>query len=150
MLSRFFFFQAEDGIRDADVTGVQTCALPIERFDGTWWFEAAQQYADSLNEPGNQQSFQKHWIGQTPMESELRVKGRTVPGLAPFDHGDTGLAGRENDCFSGEHPLNPGLFHTACGGGANGQGEKVVFGLTTSIQSVGEGNYGRLGPGQQQ
>src|SRR5690554_8217841 len=26
-----FFFQAEDGIRDADVTGVQTCALPIYR-----------------------------------------------------------------------------------------------------------------------
>ena len=25
----FFFFQAEDGIRDYDVTGVQTCALPI-------------------------------------------------------------------------------------------------------------------------
>src|SRR5438067_6259707 len=38
----FFFFQAEDGIRDRNVTGVQTCALPIsapfthgsgERFD---------------------------------------------------------------------------------------------------------------------
>src|SRR2546427_1028003 len=34
----FFFFQAEDGIRDLTVTGVQTCALPIyglvdERFD---------------------------------------------------------------------------------------------------------------------
>src|SRR5256884_4576690 len=26
---RFFFFQAEDGIRDVAVTGVQTCALPI-------------------------------------------------------------------------------------------------------------------------
>src|SRR5260221_4683853 len=26
---RFFFFQAEDGIRDHCVTGVQTCALPI-------------------------------------------------------------------------------------------------------------------------
>src|SRR5256885_12419108 len=26
---RFFFFQAEDGIRDYKVTGVQTCALPI-------------------------------------------------------------------------------------------------------------------------
>src|SRR5437870_13377601 len=25
----FFFFQAEDGIRDGHVTGVQTCALPI-------------------------------------------------------------------------------------------------------------------------
>src|SRR5205807_4262311 len=28
-----FFFQAEDGIRDYKVTGVQTCALPI------WWVE---------------------------------------------------------------------------------------------------------------
>src|SRR5437764_2957642 len=27
----FFFFQAEDGIRDTSVTGVQTCALPIAR-----------------------------------------------------------------------------------------------------------------------
>src|SRR5437868_12745164 len=27
----FFFFQAEDGIRDRNVTGVQTCALPIYR-----------------------------------------------------------------------------------------------------------------------
>src|SRR5690348_17647776 len=27
--SFFFFFQAEDGIRDGRVTGVQTCALPI-------------------------------------------------------------------------------------------------------------------------
>src|SRR2546430_9208624 len=41
----FFFFQAEDGIRDLTVTGVQTCALPICRpqrrtalywEDGTW------------------------------------------------------------------------------------------------------------------
>src|SRR6476661_5842012 len=29
----FFFFQAEDGIRDSSVTGVQTCALPI----WGWW-----------------------------------------------------------------------------------------------------------------
>src|SRR3712207_8236879 len=31
-LSFFFFFQAEDGIRDIGVTGVQTCALPIFQF----------------------------------------------------------------------------------------------------------------------
>src|SRR2546421_8091126 len=31
MLMVFFFFQAEDGIRDLIVTGVQTCALPICR-----------------------------------------------------------------------------------------------------------------------
>src|SRR2546430_9499838 len=30
----FFFFQAEDGIRDLTVTGVQTCALPISAFAG--------------------------------------------------------------------------------------------------------------------
>src|SRR5438309_8292709 len=29
MIFFFFFFQAEDGIRDGTVTGVQTCALPI-------------------------------------------------------------------------------------------------------------------------
>src|SRR2546427_5700605 len=31
----FFFFQAEDGIRDLTVTGVQTCALPILRAHGS-------------------------------------------------------------------------------------------------------------------
>src|SRR5690606_5813745 len=34
-----FFFQAEDGIRDFHVTGVQTCALPISHFRGRdIWF----------------------------------------------------------------------------------------------------------------
>src|SRR5256885_12973012 len=31
----FFFFQAEDGIRDYKVTGVQTCALPISSADNS-------------------------------------------------------------------------------------------------------------------
>ena len=30
-----FFIQAEDGIRDTPVTGVQTCALPISTFERT-------------------------------------------------------------------------------------------------------------------
>src|SRR2546425_4746584 len=34
MLFFFFFFQAEDGIRDKLVTGVQTCALPILLAEG--------------------------------------------------------------------------------------------------------------------
>src|SRR6266542_5995822 len=33
----FFFFQAEDGIRDATVTGVQTCALPISLLPDSSW-----------------------------------------------------------------------------------------------------------------
>src|SRR5438093_105535 len=32
----FFFFQAEDGIRDWSVTGVQTCALPIYQLGRSW------------------------------------------------------------------------------------------------------------------
>src|SRR2546429_6459746 len=35
ILDVFFFFQAEDGIRDVAVTGVQTCALPISGFAAT-------------------------------------------------------------------------------------------------------------------
>ena len=31
-----FFFQAEDGIRDTSVTGVQTCALPIYQWETAW------------------------------------------------------------------------------------------------------------------
>src|SRR5215813_14861980 len=44
----FFFFQAEDGIRDADVTGVQTCALPIswETDKGAGISEATAQRVD--------------------------------------------------------------------------------------------------------
>src|SRR5256886_8407895 len=34
----FFFFQAEDGIRDLTVTGVQTCALPISATEPFPWF----------------------------------------------------------------------------------------------------------------
>src|SRR5260370_19341345 len=40
--SLFFFFQAEDGIRDSSVTGVQTCALPI--FD--WYLPGKYQSID--------------------------------------------------------------------------------------------------------
>src|SRR5690606_41209854 len=39
--SFFFFFQAEDGIRDFHVTGVQTCALPILRCGIDRWSASA-------------------------------------------------------------------------------------------------------------
>src|SRR5687768_14400142 len=42
----FFFFQAEDGIRDVAVTGVQTCALPI--FFGRDGDAVAAQVGDAL------------------------------------------------------------------------------------------------------
>src|SRR5207245_8129312 len=36
-----FFFQAEDGIRDATVTGVQTCALPISSASCCRWCDGS-------------------------------------------------------------------------------------------------------------
>src|SRR5438093_13069485 len=40
----FFFFQAEDGIRDWSVTGVQTCALPISsKASAEWCLRAVDQ-----------------------------------------------------------------------------------------------------------
>jgi hypothetical protein len=120
------------------------------QFESTWWDPSEQQYADSLLDADNTQSFQKHWIGEVPMEAELDNGTQTTPGVASHDHGTTALAGRENSCFSGDRPGNLGLFHTGCGGGADGKGDFEIFSLTTSIQAVGEGNYGRLGPGQQQ
>src|SRR5260370_29554635 len=40
-----FFFQAEDGIRDSSVTGVQTCALPILQHQAAQQIRAAQEWA---------------------------------------------------------------------------------------------------------
>src|SRR5256885_9441446 len=49
-VSVFFFFQAEDGIRDYKVTGVQTCALPILfSREPTWsWGHDGQVFHESI------------------------------------------------------------------------------------------------------
>jgi hypothetical protein len=128
-----------------------------QRFEGTWWLPLpppdGPQYADSIDDPpvggDNNPQQDKHWIGVTPMEAELTIGGRPEPGLATFAHGTQALDLRETDCYSGSRPYNLGLFHTGCGGGPDGTGERVIFGLNTAIQAVGEGNYGRLGPGEQ-
>ena len=113
------------------------------RFEAEWWMDGLSLHADSLG-ANNEQIQQKHWITVTPMEAELTVDELPAPGLTTLDHGTRSLALHETPCFSGEHPFNPGLFHTACDGGPEGKGERTIFGLNTAIQSVGEGNYGRL------
>ena len=119
------------------------------RFEDAWWIEGEQQYADSLRDPGDVKVNQKHWIGVDPMEVELFRDGEFEPGLAAYENGSRALATRENSCYSGERPGNRGLFHTGCGGGPTGAGEFAIFSLNTGVQAVGEGNYGRLGEGQQ-
>src|SRR3990167_9334970 len=58
----FCFFQAEDGIRDLTVTGVQTCALPISLALGlVWWLAVLYQ-----------------WFGDAIAESEGGQYGRKI------------------------------------------------------------------------
>src|SRR5699024_11675191 len=55
-LSPSFFFQAEDGIRDRNVTGVQTCALPISCPADAIYVEGASN-SDVLDADGESQRF---------------------------------------------------------------------------------------------
>src|SRR6266446_5746170 len=63
----FFFFQAEDGIRDYKVTGVQTCALPIFCC-GVSTAVAMPSISDSFN-PASARAFSAasacNWICET-------------------------------------------------------------------------------------
>src|SRR2546430_13352985 len=58
--SLFFFFQAEDGIRDLTVTGVQTCALPISIECNSRaqeaYFEQTGEHGISLPDPVDRKS----------------------------------------------------------------------------------------------
>src|SRR5688500_19402351 len=84
----FFFFQAEDGIRDYKGTGVQTCALPILP-------------------PGPCSRAPVPSAGRAPTAAVERA-GRRAPGVderagpgsrAPFDAGGASRgAGRADDC----------------------------------------------------
>src|SRR5690606_40759711 len=86
----FFFFQAEDGIRDFHVTGVQTCALPIyneKDLVGSWVsgscrpapnkilfvIRAQVLHEDSLLPHGGEDGFE---VPETVERSEERRVGR--------------------------------------------------------------------------
>ena len=120
------------------------------RFENAWWMPKVPQHADSLDDPGNVQVQQRHWIGVTPMEIETVRDGRVVPGLTTSEHGNQALDLRETSCYSDDF----GLYHTGDAGCdpavSTVPAEKSTFSLNTSIMAVGEGNYGRLGPNQQQ
>src|SRR5438034_6627028 len=77
-----FFFQAEDGIRDHCVTGVQTCALPIwrrRRGGLALFFDARQQRVDALMETGGQ-----HRLGCEDRKSTRLNSSHTVISYAVF------------------------------------------------------------------
>ena len=131
-----------------------------KRFEAAWWNGSdTKQYADSLDGPGNEQVFQRHWIGVTPAEVELKRPGKPDGPLASTAHARALVEKREEACYTGEF----GLFHTGTGptsaaGGNKGascdnatssvQSERSVFTLNTSIMAAAEAALGRMGTGQ--
>ena len=44
----------------------------LEDFEDDWWYGGdTRSYADSLEDPGNEKVFQRHWIGLTPTDAVL-------------------------------------------------------------------------------
>src|SRR5690606_41200061 len=71
----FFFFQAEDGIRDFHVTGVQTCALPISRRTKRKAHIGIFAFADPLRR-GSLASIGLDLTGRTAMSDPAARPGR--------------------------------------------------------------------------
>src|SRR2546430_7091456 len=100
LLVRVFFFQAEDGMRDLTVTGVQTCALPIYHGDdrclpGDWlerpllprttavaWVQANPRGdTDRPRDPGGNgqgDSHERAAAGRRGVRHRLRLSGCTA------------------------------------------------------------------------
>src|SRR5699024_12164445 len=89
--SPVFFFQAEDGIRDRNVTGVQTCALPISRFTGSVW-KKSRRLGISLTgtgkeldkrpyAPGQHGANQRRKISEYGLQLQEKQKLRYMYGL---------------------------------------------------------------------
>src|SRR5919107_1693282 len=104
------------------------------KFDAAWWMTTQNLYADSLDDPGDVQLQQKHWINATPMETLLAPQNRATAALDTL----------ESSTFTGKC----GLYHTGVGGGPDGNGELKCWTLPSSVMAVAEANYGRLGDKQ--
>src|SRR5690348_17506254 len=68
----FFFFQAEDGIRDGRVTGVQTCALPILYLPKSWTGDPARCEAAGI--PGHVAFATKPQLARLMIERAVSVR----------------------------------------------------------------------------
>src|SRR5256885_4491395 len=67
----FFFFQAEDGIRDYKVTGVQTCALPISE-------DQAPEQNSGLHEEGITDFFERQREQRPTLDPERTFIGKEI------------------------------------------------------------------------
>src|SRR5438067_6493322 len=90
-----FFFQAEDGIRDRNVTGVQTCALPILNlflgdFGGVFAPRSAEDPAEIAKEEIQQALFSQEEVHDIPLDLQTQYfkKDQEAARLAVLAHLD--------------------------------------------------------------
>src|SRR5687767_15321338 len=71
-----FFFQAEDGIRDKLVTGVQTCALPISVLGlPPVWYKSAPYRSRAVSDP---RGVLRDFGCELPPDTEIRIWDSTA------------------------------------------------------------------------
>src|SRR2546430_852449 len=86
LMSLFFFFQAEDGIRDLTVTGVQTCALPIlcpsaRRIQGSDAIH--RDHSQPPHHAGGRRRVRRHDAGARGLDDRGRAPGPDGTGVVP-------------------------------------------------------------------
>ena len=101
--------------------------------------------------PGNTQINQKHWIG-VRSDGGRALPRRRVRRRAwrRSTHGTRRWRRARTTATAASGPATAACSTPAAAAGRTGKGEFAIFSLDTAIQAVGEGNYGRLGAGQQQ
>src|SRR5205807_5980062 len=85
-----FIFQAEDGIRDYKVTGVQTCALPISEGRGFLLVPrlSGNTFGGGAHRSIPTQAHKAHaqvWHGESPTGDALRLRARFAKFCADFE-----------------------------------------------------------------
>src|SRR5215469_15147356 len=86
-----FFFQAEDGIRDLYVTGVQTCALPISITSRPLAFRSRARWLAAMVWAGSMRSSER---ARNPSGSGCDVTGQTPVGEPQVSNATCAVASR--------------------------------------------------------
>src|SRR5256885_10405597 len=137
----FFFFQAEDGIRDYKVTGVQTCALPISMLVTAQTAYAYPQLAALADERGDSR-----------FAAQLRATTKDLDGVLKREWTGKGWFSRG---YSGDRQLGQGVIYEEpqpwallAGAATPDQDRKVVANIKRFLTGVGApGGPAKIGSG---